>query len=115
MNIERVRIKWVDSWGVNPSWESKEEAIEHKTCLIWTSGYLIKETEEAKLSSEEIADKLELAKLSNEQAENKLEIASSIEFEENDLLLTTKNALYSLNKGKAQLTNLIDTLQQSLR
>lgn len=76
---------------------------------------IIKETEAAKLSSEEIADKLELAKSSVEQAENKLEIASSIEFEENALLLPTKSALYSLSKDKAELTNLIDTLQQSLR
>jgi len=39
----RVKIQWIDSWGVNPSWESIEEALEHGSCMIWTSGYLIKQ------------------------------------------------------------------------
>lgn len=45
--MKRVKIQWIDSWGVNPSWESVDEALEHSTCMIWTSGYLLKETEES--------------------------------------------------------------------
>lgn len=43
--IKRVNIRWVDSWGVNPVWESVEEALEHKCCVIETMGFLLKQEE----------------------------------------------------------------------
>ena len=91
------------------------ENIAEATRFIALSLQIIKETEATELSAEEIADKLELAKSNIEQAENKLEIASSIKISEEDLLLPTKSALHSLSRDEAELTEMINTLQQSLR
>jgi len=44
---QRIEIEWIDSWGVNPSWEDEEEALEHNICHVKTLGYLVKETKEA--------------------------------------------------------------------
>jgi len=58
---------------------------------------------------------LELAQSNLDQAENKLEIASSINIFEGGLLPPIKNSLHSLSQDRDQLSNLIDTLQRSLR
>ena len=91
------------------------ENISAATKFTALSLQIIIETEALEFSSEEIIKKLELVRLNLEQAENKLEIASAIEFEEDALLPPTKSLLESLKKDKADLLNLINTLQRALR
>ncbi|MFQ5786491.1 MAG: hypothetical protein ACE5H1_00775 [Thermodesulfobacteriota bacterium] len=45
--MKKVKVLWKDAWGINPSWESKEEALDHSYCMVETIGWLLKENEDS--------------------------------------------------------------------
>ena len=56
MKHEKIIVRWKDSWGVNPDWESVEDALNHDYCDIETSGYLLKENESRIIIAQSVDD-----------------------------------------------------------
>lgn len=53
---ELVKIKWLDSRGVNDRWERLSDSEEEKVCVCISVGYIIKESDKLVKIAPHIAD-----------------------------------------------------------